>query len=348
VNGVGAATTEVHVLRSKPTVADPRYVRYALLTKPFLEEGVSRFQGVAGLQRVPEDFVRDFRVNDRPLDEQRRIADFLDDQVARIDKAIAGRRGQEQVALRGNESAAFHGVTATAIRTRRPSPDLPWSATLPSEWPVAKLSLVAQMGSGHTPSRSEPDYWIDCDIPWLTTSDVHRFRVDEIETIDTTTLEVSRLGLANSAAVLHPAGTVALSRTASAGFSIVMGPDMATSQDFVTWTCGPRLEPYYLLWCLRAMRRDLLERLAMGSTHKTIYFPDLQALRVPLPPLAEQASVVEMIRERVGDFHQLRAAVSRQIGLLEERKRSLITAAVTGELDESSASPRAARAVVGG
>ena len=61
-----------------------------------------------------------------------------------------------------------------------------------------------------------------------------------------------------------------------------MGSDMATSQDFVTWTCGPLLEPRFLLLCLRAMRRDLLERLAQGSTHKTIYMPDIESIRVPL------------------------------------------------------------------
>ena len=96
---------------------------------------------------------------------------------------------------------------------------------------------------------------------------------------------ISEVGLANSSAELHPVDTVVLCRTASAGYSAVMGAQMATSQDFVTWTCGPRLDPYYLLWILRAMRQDLLGRLAMGSTHKTIYAPDLQMLRVPLPPL---------------------------------------------------------------
>ena len=68
---------------------------------------------------------------------------------------------------------------------------------------------------------------------------------------------ISEIGLENSAAEIHPKGTVVLCRTAaSAGYSAVMGKDMATSQDFVTWTCGPELDPFYLLWCLRVMRSD--------------------------------------------------------------------------------------------
>src|SRR5690606_21586397 len=128
------------------------------------------------------------------------------------------------------------------------------------------------------------------------TGEVKQVRDDRTEEIYETREKISELGLQISAAELHPKGTVVLCRTASAGYSAVMGVDMATSQDFVAWTCGPRLNPYYLLWCLRAMRPDLLGRLAMGSTHKTIYVPDLQMLRIPLPPLHIQSQIVEVIR----------------------------------------------------
>ena len=106
-------------------------------------------------------------------------------------------------------------------------------------------------------------------------------RSDRIEVIKETRERVSELGVANSSAEIHPAGTVVLCRTASAGYSAIMGTNMATSQDFATWTCDPLLRPRFLLLCLRVMRQDLLGRLAMGSTHKTIYMPDIEALRIP-------------------------------------------------------------------
>ena len=105
---------------------------------------------------------------------------------------------------------------------------------------------------------------------------------------------------------------------------------MATSQDFVTWTCGPDLEPFYLLWCLRAMRADLLGRLAMGSTHKTIYVPDLQALRIPLPPIDEQHEIVDAIRTGNAAIDAAVDVIDRQAELFAERRQALITAAVTG------------------
>jgi type I restriction enzyme S subunit len=280
-------------------------------------------------------------------DMRQRIADFLDDQVARLDAATgAARQTQallEQRALTGvRDAVTGHGHG----HHDRVSSSLPWAPDLPAHWQVAKPSLLARMGTGHTPSRSDPELWVDTSIPWLTTNDVHRFRRDEIDVLSDPALSISRAGLVNSAAVLHPAGTVALSRTASAGFSVVMGRDMATSQDFVTWTCGPRLLPHYLLAVLRASRQDLLGRLAMGSTHKTIYFPDLEALRIPLPPLHEQDRAVELVQRVQRETRELLAEVGKLVDLLQERKRALITACVTGEFDVSTASARAGDAAV--
>src|SRR5262249_9489467 len=140
---------------------------------------------------------------------------------------------------------------------------------------------------------SHPEWWIDPTIPWITTGEVAQMRSDGIEYIESTRERISELGMANSAATLHPAGTVVLCRTASAGYSAIMGRDMATSQDFATWTCGPLIRPRFLLLCLRAMRQDLLERLAMGSTHKTIYMPEIESMKVPVPPVEEQDRLVE-------------------------------------------------------
>jgi type I restriction enzyme S subunit len=273
------------------------------------------------------------------IERQRHIADFLDAETARIDHVTTVLSKALDV-LRERRQAGVIAAISGSVHTDRRISSLPWLDTVPGTWQEVRLGLVARMGSGHTPSRSHPEWWEDCTIPWITTGEVQQIRNDRAEVIHETREVISELGLANSAAELHPAGTVVLSRTASAGFSAIMGGDMATSQDFVTWTCGARLDPYYLLWCLRAMRQDLLGRLAMGSTHKTIYFPDLQMLRIPLPGRPEQERIVASIRQQNSRIDILMDKVRRQQELLTERKRALITAAVTGQFDVSSASGR--------
>lgn len=147
-----------------------------------------------------------------------------------------------------------------------------------------------------------------------------------------TSEHLSEAGIANSAAVKHPAGTVLLSRTASVGFSAVMGVDMAVSQDFMTWTCGPKLDPFYLLVALRAMQPEL-RRLMQGSTHKTIYMPDLHALRIPLPPLDRQREIVAQARAKAAAVWPLVDETVELRRCLAEYRDALITEAVTGKLD---------------
>jgi len=161
-------------------------------------------------------------------------------------------------------------------------------------YPLVPIRRVATLGTGHTPSRQHPEYWENTTIPWLTLADVGKLRDGTITMIDSTEEMISDLGIANSSAVIHPAGTVALSRTASVGFSCMLGVDMATSQDFATWTCGYRILPKYLLYALRGNPEQIRLRM-MGSTHKTIYMPDIETLATPLPPIQRQQEIVHFL-----------------------------------------------------
>jgi restriction endonuclease S subunit len=107
---------------------------------------------------------------------------------------------------------------------------------------------------------------------------------------------------------------------------------MATSQDFAAWICGDRLNNQYLYQCLVGMRGELT-RLMMGSTHKTIYMPDIEGFRCPLPPIDEQQSIAKYIEAQSERFVALIDKTQLSITLLKERRSALITAAVTGQID---------------
>ncbi|WP_433666932.1 restriction endonuclease subunit S [Nocardia sp. CA-136227] len=210
----------------------------------------------------------------------------------------------------------------------------PWLAT--SQWPTVPIRLVARLGSGHTPSRKVAEYWENCDIPWITLADVWQLRNGAVDVITETKEMISALGLANSSAAIHPAGTVILSRTASVGFSAIMGSMMATSQDFATWTCGPRLEPRYLLHALRGMAPDL-KRIAMGSTHKTIYMPDIEQLRIPLPNIEEQRRIAEFLDAETSRIDRISHLQSRVLAKLHEREMAHRDAAIDRLFDSGGA-----------
>jgi len=323
-------STGFAVLEAKPVI-DERFLSYVCCSQPFIDSVVARSVGVSYPAISPSD-LSGVEVPDRSLDQQRRIADFLDAETSRIDRLSTIQHTVKRLLLERRAAHVFRLVTGQAAKQMKPS-DLAWVATIPDSWQSVKLGHVARLGSGHTPSRLHPEWWVDCTIPWITTGEVSQIRDDRLEILEETREMISEAGLANSAAELHPKDTVVLCRTAaSAGYSAVMGMEMATSQDIATWTCEPLLDPFYLLWCLRAMRSDLLERLAMGSTHKTIYMPDLQALRIPLPPIDKQHEIVAAIRASNSTVDTATDAIDRQLKVLAERRQALITAAVTGEI----------------
>ena len=81
------------------------------------------------------------------------------------------------------------------------------------------------------------------------------------------------------------------------------------------------------------MRQDLLGRLAMGSTHKTIYMPDIEALRIPLPSPEEQMAIVDVVWTELKHIDRTIDMHKQRIALLREHRQALVTAAVTGKLN---------------
>lgn len=83
-NGMGFGTTEFHVLRALPGIS-PRWLFYLTLSAPFRKQGEAQMIGAGGQKRVPESFIKDFRVGIPNEAEQNQIANFLDWKTAQID-----------------------------------------------------------------------------------------------------------------------------------------------------------------------------------------------------------------------------------------------------------------------
>jgi type I restriction enzyme S subunit len=312
---------------------DSRYLGWLAQSDRFIEDIVARSVGVS-YPAINATDVGDILVTVPPLTVQSTIAGFLNRETARIDALVATKRRMIELMEQRWQAVMGSGLSGsiTSASTTKGSL-IPWLQRIPVGWREGKLNLVARLGSGHTPSRQHPEWWEDPTIPWITTGEVAQMRSDRIEYVTETREMISELGMANSSATLHPADTVVLCRTASAGYSAIMGRNMATSQDFATWTCGPLLRPRFLLLCLRVMRQDLMGRLAMGSTHQTIYMPDIESIKVPLPPVAEQEAIIAAVYSQLPTIDRSISILNRQVELLEERRQALITVVVNGELE---------------
>lgn len=200
----------------------------------------------------------------------------------------------------------------------------------PPGWTWQLLTDVAQLESGHTPSRNHPEWWGGA-VPWIGIKDARPHHGKTIyETVECTNED----GLANSAARLLPAGTVCLSRTASVGYVVVMGKEMATSQDFVNWVCTEAVYPDFLKFLFIAEKESLL-RFSKGTTHSTIYFPEVKAFRICLPPPNEQRRIVAKIEALQARSDAAKQALDAIPPLLEKFRQSVLAAAFRGDLTKA-------------
>ena len=323
-------STGFAVLRPRRLVSS--FASYALRAPHFLERVVANSVGVS-YPAISPSTLGSFELPFPEVDEQRIIADFLDCETAKIDALVAKKERLIQL-LQEKRTALITRAVARGLDPNVPMKDsgAEWLGEVPAHWEVKRIKFAARLHSGHTPSRQNAEYWMDCTIPWFGLADVWQVRDGQAEYVVDTSEKISEAGLANSAATLLPKGTVILSRTASVGFSAILGVDMATTQDFVNWICGQSLRPEYLLYVLRAMGPEY-RRLTMGSTHQTIYMPDVGTFVTPVPPLVEQDQIVASIRREKADIEALIRKVVAAVEHVKEYRSALISAAVTGKID---------------
>ncbi|MCB1091904.1 MAG: restriction endonuclease subunit S, partial [Verrucomicrobiae bacterium] len=110
--------------------------------------------------------LEDLRIFCPPIGDQHRIAAELDEQLGAIDEAraaaerrVAAAEALEAALLREH----FHGITPVHI-------GLPKEAA-PAGWKWTRLVELADLESGHTPSRKHPEWW-GGDIPWIALPDI--------------------------------------------------------------------------------------------------------------------------------------------------------------------------------
>ena len=81
LNGFGAGTTELHVLRTFSEKVYRPYILWFIKNDLFIRDGVANFTGTAGQQRVSTNYIKSYPIPLPPLEEQKRI-------VAKIEELL--------------------------------------------------------------------------------------------------------------------------------------------------------------------------------------------------------------------------------------------------------------------
>ncbi|MCM5705056.1 restriction endonuclease subunit S [Larsenimonas salina] len=334
--GIDATTNQAcGVGQPVSSLTDSNFLYYLLRN----EKDAFIAKGQGGAQpNISQTVIKEHSITLPPLAEQKVIADKLDTLLAQVDSTKARLERIPEILKRFRQSVLAAAVsgrlteewrgTASCSFGKPPLTIGPEKEEAPDSWRWEKLTDLAKLESGHTPRKSKPEYWENGDVPWISLQDIRKAHG---KVITSTKFMPNMEGIKNSSARLLPAGTVCFSRDISVGYTTVMGREMATTQHFVNWVCGERINNIYLMYSFMAAKNHLTIS-GQGSTVKTIYMPACKQFRLLTPPLEEQAEIVR----RVDQLFAYADTVERQVNSALERvnqlTQSILAKAFRGEL----------------
>lgn len=180
-------------------------------------------------------------------------------------------------------------------------------------WNRVRLDECTEIVAGATPSTTVGSYW-GGDVCWATPKDLSEL---EGAYIADTPRKLTRAGLESCAATVLPADSVLFSSRAPIGHVAVNTVPMATNQGFKSFVPNPeRVVAKFLYWWL-CTNRAYLESLGNGATFKEVSKTIVSRIEIPLPPLAEQRRIAEVL-DRAEALRAKRRAALAQLDSLTQ------------------------------
>ncbi|MDE0678726.1 MAG: restriction endonuclease subunit S [Gammaproteobacteria bacterium] len=267
-----------------------------------------------------------------PLETQRRIVRFLDEKTARIDGLIEKKR--ELL----DRLAEKRQALITRAVTKGLNPDAPmkpsgidWLGDIPAHWEVKPLKNISpriSVGIVVTPAA----YYADEGVLAIRGLNLRPMGFDFSDSV-----KISDKGHElHLKSELHEGDLVAV-RTGEPGTTSVISADLEGTNcvDLVIIRKSPNASSRFLGWFLNSDVSKVQYAIGSeGALQLHFNVETSQELTVAFPPREEQRQIAEYIDRRLKNENERAERVAESVELLHEYRTALITAAVTGQIEE--------------
>ncbi|WP_225808024.1 restriction endonuclease subunit S [Streptomyces spinosus] len=301
----------IAVLRSHGM--EPRFLRYAIQSS-FIQGHINSVKDGMGVPHLFQRDIKRFPLPAPPVEEQRRIADFLDAEVGRIDHLVTKKRRLIELLNERIDSRVLGHVGASTLVDMNGTPTTPIHRILDKvvRPPKAGEDTITAYRDGQVTARS--------------TRRAEGYTLSASAEPQGQHVEVGDV-------VVHGLD----------GFAGAIGTSEASGNcSPVYHVCVPRGngDARFLGRLLRLLAlQGYLGNFATSTRERAVDFRNWDLFgRIPIPitPSAEQREIGDWISK----ISPLRRVIERSAVLAAERRQALITAAVTGQFDVSAASGR--------
>lgn len=318
-NYSGKVSNAYCVLRPTQRI-EPRYFKWVLKSQGYIQELNATTDQLRDGQSIKFEQFASIGLPLPPIEEQRRIATFLDEFTAQINR---GLELKSQVNLL-NESAYMSQLR----RLLSPPDDLDDREL--QGWVTKKVAWLFKTGSGTTPTSDNPQYF-EGSIPWINSGDLNDSLITESKTC------ISEEAFASfSALKIYPTDSLLVAMYgATIGKTGILGLKACVNQAVcVLEPIGDLTTEFAHYWFI-SNRQNLIE-LSVGGGQPNINQDIIRQQRISFPSIQIQNEICAKIKNLSDERASRYTLINQSLKLLQEYRETLITAAVTGQLESAN------------
>ena len=274
-----------------------------------------------------------------PHHEQVAIAQYLKREIARIETLISKQQRLIELLQEKRQALISHAVTKGL------NPHVPmkhsgveWLGEVPAHWKLRRLSRITlEKCDGPFGSGLKSEHYQDKGVRVIRLQNIRSGTFDDSDKafIEAAYFETAfrRHSVLSGDLLIAGLGddnhTVGRCCVAPTGISPAM-----VKADCFRFRIDPSLAlPHFVACQLSAGAVFDAGMLATGSTRSRIPLSTMASRMLAMPPLQEQASILDFVRVQLEKIGSVIDRAHRSISLMHEHRSALISAAVTGKID---------------
>ncbi|MBP7509964.1 MAG: restriction endonuclease subunit S [Prolixibacteraceae bacterium] len=261
------------------------------------------------------------------IDEQRLIANYLDNTVSQIDSSISSSEKLiEQLKL-------YKRAIITEAVTKGLDPTVPmkdsgveWIGEIPAHWEVKTVDELFDVVLGATPKSNEPDYW-DGDLTWITPAD---YKTSE-KYIKNSKRKITSSGYNSCSTRMLPVDSIVISSRAPIGSVALTAVELCTNQGCKSLVQkGEAISPEFVYYYMSIMDKQL-NIIGSGTTFLELSTTNLKKFKIPFTSIEEQEVIINYLNTQTSIIDKKISHLSKTVEELECFKKALIFECVTGK-----------------
>lgn len=314
-------------LRPKPQY-NGRFLSYVFSSLYDLRINTKSIKQTTGIQNIDLESYLNESFSFPPFPIQKTIAAYLDKETSRIDELIAKKERQIELLQEKRQAIITRAVTkGLDPKAKMVDSGVEWIGEIPEGWEILKIKHATSILRGkfsHRP-RNDPAFY-DGDYPFIQTGDVANSDIyikNWSQTLNENGFSVSKE---------FPRGTLVMTIAANIGDVAILDFTACFPDSIVGFIPQKRANLKFLFWLFKRMKGEFLLE-APVNTQGNLNIERVGTMLIPVPPIDKQLRIVYFIEKQIGEISHTVEVIGGSIALLREYRSSLITAAVSGQID---------------